>query len=385
MIVGAGPAGSTLARILALRGVKVTLLDAAFFPRHKPCGESLNPGAVAALSRQGISLPVYSSMPSAFPLRGWHIYGPNCAFTGFFPDMKYGLSCERRQLDAWLLEHAAASGVNILQGARVLGLLRGNGKIEGVYGTMKSDQPFKEMAKLVVGADGIRSVIARALGLRGRGRQRKIAFTAHLAGVEGLTDLGELHIRSDLVIGMAPLNFTRANLTVVVPAERSAQAAGRKKCFLMAMAQNFPTLAPRLTHTNVESEVLVCGPFDQPVLRSAVPGALLIGDAAGYYDPLTGQGIYRAIRSSELAAPAVLAALETGTWVAFEQYERIRKREFAAGTFLQHVIDYTVRHPWLLRRLIQLFMRNPALGNMLISMVGDCLKGKQSQKAFEKL
>lgn len=366
IIVGAGPAGSTLGRLLAEQGVSVRLLDASRFPRDKPCGESLSPGAVAALERLG-------GAPPGAAVRGWAVSGPGCGFTGLFPTGHRGLCCERRTLDGILLARAAAAGVAVGQGIRVTGLMMDRGKACGVYGTAASGRRFWLPARIVVGADGIRSVISRCLGLLERGRLRKLAFTAHFDCVEGLGDLGEIHLGQSMVIGLAPLGAGRANLTVVIPAHMASMAAGNKTGFTWRALSFFPQLRGRFSRASMDGGVLACGPFDLPIRRAAVPGALLAGDAAGYYDPLTGQGIYRALRCAELAAPAMLSALDTGRWDALYQYDRRRRQEFKLGTWLQQLIEFALGHPSLLRGALQLLRWRP-LGTWLVARVGDCPK-----------
>jgi menaquinone-9 beta-reductase len=367
VIVGAGPAGSTLAAMLAGEGVRVRLLDAARFPRRKPCGESLNPGAVAALGRLGWEL-------SGRPLRGWRVSAFGCEFTGLYPDGHRGLCCERLRLDEMLLRQAAAAGAAVAQGARVGGLLVEDGRVAGVYGLTPRGRRFRLPARIVVGADGIRSVVARALGLLGEGRLRKLALTAHFDAVGEQSDLGEVHIGPGLVAGLAPLGAGRANLTCLIPYEAARLVAGDKEAFLLRALHAFPALAPRLAGASPGGEVLACGPFDMPVRRAAVPGALLVGDAAGYFDPLTGQGIYRALHSAELAAPALLAALQGGDWTPLYQYDRRRRREFRLGTRLQHLIEFALRHPRLLRGAMRALRWRP-LSARLMRCIGDCPGG----------
>ena len=97
------------------------------------------------------------------------------------------------------------------------------------------------------------------------------------------------------------------------------------------------------------------GPFRRPVRRAWEPGAALVGDAAGYFDPLTGQGIHRALRSAELCASAVERCLEEGTFSALADYAERWEREVEGPRRLQHAIDTVVQRPWL---------REPALAGL---------------------
>ena len=119
--------------------------------------------------------------------------------------------------------------------------------------------------------------------------------------------------------------------------------------------------------------MLATGPFDCPVRRAVADGALLVGDAAGYYDPFTGQGIYRALRGAEMAAETLRAALRAGdtSAAALTPYERARRRACGPGERLQHVVEAFVSRPWLYRAVAGRFARRPALADAMVHVTGD--------------
>jgi flavin-dependent dehydrogenase len=130
---------------------------------------------------------------------------------------------------------------------------------------------------------------------------------------------------------------------------------------------------PRLAGSRRVTPVRATGPFDYPVRRAIVDGALLVGDAAGYYDPFTGQGIFRALRGAELAAGVAIRALEADDTraPALAPYEAARRAEFGPGVRLQHLIEGFVSRPRLLRAAAGVFRRRPALADLLVAMTGD--------------
>ena len=363
LVVGGGPAGSATAARLAGRGWRVLLLDRAAFPRRKPCGECVNPAGVQALRRLGVLDRVLACDPA--PLDGWRIAaGDAAAFTGRFPDGVRGLGIPRETLDALLLDHARGCGVEVRTEVKVADLLRGaDGRVRGVVAGGEEIG-----ARIVIGADGLRSVVLRRLGLLARPpRLRKLALTAHVRGLS-LRGCGELRARGRGCLGVAEVGGGLANVTVVLPGEQAGEVHGDAGAYFDAALRRYG-----LTDAERVDAVLATGPFDCPARRAIADGALLVGDAAGYYDPFTGQGIHRALRGAELAARTVDAALRAGdtSAAALAPYERARRRAFGAGERLQHVVEAFVSRPALLRWAAGRFVRRPALGDAIIHATGD--------------
>jgi flavin-dependent dehydrogenase len=167
-------------------------------------------------------------------------------------------------------------------------------------------------------------------------------------------------------------------MTVALDSNQASALAGRERtAYVLQEAREIPELFDRLMEAEIEGEVLACGPFDRPVLPHFIEGMVLLGDAAGYYDPLTGQGIYRALRSSELAAPALLQSLLSGRSEPIRQFVVDRNQEFAFGTKLQHFIERLNRQPLLWRSALRLVGAVPLLRNKLAEVIGDCPKEAQ--------
>lgn len=366
VIVGAGPAGAALATHLATAGLDVLLLDRDAFPRPKPCGECLNPAAVHALERLGALPAVLAAAPAR--LRGWRIVAPAGGFAGGFPEGEQGLALPRAVLDALLLQHARAAGAEVRTGVRVTDLLRAGRRVVGVRATGGAQDEIR--ARLVVGADGLRSVVLRRLGLLRRPpRLRKLALTAHVRGVDALGGRGELHAFAWGCVGIADVGDGRANVTVVAAGDEAERVAGRKQAYFDAVLARLPRLRAAVR----DEPVLATGPFDWPTRAAVADGVLLVGDAAGYYDPFTGQGVYRALRGAELAAETIVPALCGGPLGAdaLRPYERARRRAFAPGERLQHLIEPFVAHPALLSLAARRLARSPAFADALIAVTAD--------------
>src|SRR5678810_108256 len=198
LVVGGGPAGSSIAHALAARGVDVLVVDRARFPRPKPCAEYLSPQASRILSRMGALDQVEGSGAAA--LSGIRIYAPNgsviagdfVAKHGYHGYRDRGLSIRREILDAILVERARGAGARVVEGAKVTDLLREpTGRVRGVR--MTADDASRDVrARVVVGADGLGSVVARRLALTRRLRwPRPLAVGTHYKGVKDDGEQGE--------------------------------------------------------------------------------------------------------------------------------------------------------------------------------------------------
>lgn len=368
IVVGAGPAGSATAARLALRGYRTLLLDRAEFPRRKPCGDCVSPAAVRALEVLGAADRVRRE-PHA-QLRGWRIRSPDgTGFDGWFPSGESGLAMARERLDAALLEHARAAGAEVWTGVRVTDLLRRNGTVTGVRALVVR-RDLEAPSTIVVGADGLRSVVLRRLRLLRRApRLRKLALTARLGGLHGLDGAGELHVTSWGCVGIADVGAGAANVTAVVNGDHAQRVRTGPEAFFDEVIGEMA----RLGGARRDGGVLATGPFDWPVRAAVADGVVLVGDAAGYYDPFTGQGIYRALRGAELAAEHVDAALRANdvSARALGGYDRAHRREFGPGERLQHVIEGFVSRPRLMAAAASVIRRRPRFADALIAATAD--------------
>lgn len=379
LVVGSGPAGAVVAGLLAEYGHAVTVLDRARFPRPKPCGESVNPGAVDELLRLG-ALEDVLRLPHA-RIRGWRIQpvrGP--AFEGEFPPGRFGLGIDRSVFDSALVEFARSRGARIVTGVRVQSVLRAGG---GDHETCASDEESdgavtgvltadgrKIFARLVIGADGLRSVVVRRLGLlRRRPKLWKIALTAHVRGAVLPPGRGILQMTRWGCIGIAPVSDGTANVVVVLAGSDRERAAGSTSACFDALSAR----STALLNATREGPVKATGPFDCPVRKLAGDGFLLVGDAAGYFDPLTGQGICRALRSARMAAEVANHCLLAGDLSrrALLPYERRCRRAFFMGAQVQHGIEAIVSRPMVLGAAANLLSTVPAIANGLVLLTGD--------------
>ena len=233
--------------------------------------------------------------------------------------------------------------------------------------------------RLLVGADGLRSVVARRLGMvRRPPRLSKVSVSCHLEGVGPPRDYGSLTVGRGIVVGLAPIDADRPrwNGTVVAdPALFGPDLSGDALRFLRGAVQG---AAGWTTGPDVVAGPWASGPFDWSMRRAVGDGLVLVGDAAGYYDPFTGQGIYRALRSAELAAPAVERCLVAGEDAAANdrvgglvEYEAALRREFRGGRRLQRLIEGVMSRGVTRETAVAALAWLPAGLDALIHVTGD--------------
>jgi menaquinone-9 beta-reductase len=392
LVVGGGPAGSVTSALLARRGLRVALIDRAVFPRHKPCGDYLNPGCDDVFERLGVRKTVAAS---ATPIRGMRLVtgdGDEVALP--FP-RRTGWSVRRARLDYTLLQHAAQTGAAVRDGCRFTAFERESRML--CVAVEHGARTERYRARLVIGADGLRSAVARAAGIDSAVRRGRYTVGAYLEGLvdragaaatgpphsnsadggsisRGLTGdprWGEIHLRPEGYCGIAHFADGLANVTLAVPRAVLRGWRGDIDGGYWAWLRECPGLRDRLARARRVGPLTVVGPLGFHRRPVGLGRVMLVGDGVAHADPMTGQGVYLALRGAELCAAAAANALEgTGT-PCLRTYAYARWREFAPVFAASRLVQALAFRRPVVRRAAEQLTRHPDLCARLMGLVGN--------------
>jgi len=369
-VIGAGPAGSAAAIGLAQRGYEVALVDKKFFPREKLCGDFINPVNWPVLRELGVEHRVLSQ-PHA-EVSGFRITTAAgreavAQFTKFDHERSVGLGLRRAYLDQVLLDRAAALGVTVFQGRRLVDLSRA-----AQVWRLRTDGGEEWQAKILIGADGRNSWVAQRLGLNKRAAVggRSVGFQCRLKYAGALDGKVEIHLFPGGYAGVVGLGDGALNLCLAVdkrtlPRERSAEFV-----FARILPHN-PFLRDILERSEIMSELRSVYPVYLAERRCYANALLLVGDAARVSEPVTGEGIYFAMRGGLMAAETVDRALRRGDLSAasLQSYMQNFRRVFRARVALNSFLRFAIYRPALLDPFIRLSARHDRALNSLIDTV----------------
>jgi flavin-dependent dehydrogenase len=379
VVVGAGPAGAATAMLLAERGFHVVVLDRAGFPRPKICGEYLSPETGRILDRLGVLKALDTA--GAVPLLGMRLIAPDgTALVADYrpvgrwrPYREHAIGVGRETLDGLLVDRLRALPVDLREHVRVTDVVREGGRVVGVEAVDGAGRPLTVRARLVVGADGRASVVAQRLGCRRAHALQRMAVTTYVSGVPECRDRGEIFVDPPDYAILNPLAPDRINLSLVVPLAHAAGWSSRLDAFLAARVRQLPHLARRLAGATRAAPVQALGPLAYRVRPPRVDGVLLVGDAAGFFDPFTGEGVYTALRSAELVAETVAPALRDGDVSAarLAPCEAVRRAAFADKQRVTRALQWIIASRRLANVAARALSRRPALLDTLLGVVGD--------------
>ena len=381
IVVGAGPAGAVAATVLARAGARVRLLDRSAFPREKLCGDTVNPGTFGLLRRLGLAGALETR---GLPVRGMLVTGEG----GVCIDARYpvglaGRALTRSVLDWSLVEEAVRAGASFEPGVIVQAPLAGaRGTATVVGGVLARSRPdgsaMSLEAPVTIAADGSRSTLAATLGLaRPARRPRRWAVGAYFADVPraaeaGTEPVGEMHIRRGGYIGVAPLADGRTNVCFVKPSGAGDPELRDPLAALRRVLAGDRLLRDRFAGARPLGRAAVLGPLAVEEVGQGVDGLLVAGDAGGFIDPMTGDGLRFAVQSGVLAADAALGVLAHG-WVGVHDGLRAaRRREFQSKWRFNRMLRALVAAPLAVRVSSAAAALAPAIIGAIVARAGDC-------------
>jgi menaquinone-9 beta-reductase len=387
IVVGGGPSGASTACALAKQGIDVLVLDRATFPRDKICAEYLSPQASRILSDMSVLDEIEATGPAH--LAGMRVRAPNgrtahgefAANHGFHPFRDRGLAIRRTILDEIVLRGARTAGAQVEESVRVTDLLRdGSGRVGGVVSLARGGGNRTLRSRYVVGADGLRSVVGRRLGLVRTSPiwPKRIALVAHYKNVSGVCDLGEMHVDYGGYFGIVDVGGMM-NVAVVVPMTKAREiGAGRTEFFEQWIASR-PHLAERFVGAERLTPVRATGPFASESRQAWARGAALVGHAADFFDPFTGEGIYAALRGGEMLAPFLADALkrpETQEARILAGYDDARRREFGGKWKIERIVGMAIAYPYFMNNAAKTLSRRKDMADILVGVAGDFIPPK---------
>lgn len=391
IVVGGGPAGAATAWSLANDGIDVLVLDRARFPRDKVCAEYLSPQASRIFADMGVLGEIERA--GAAHLAGMILRAPNgvtfraefAGVKGFVAYANRGLALRRTVLDEILVRRAQSSGARLEEGARVTEVARDDsGRVSGVTLLDAAGETRKLRSRMVVGADGLRSIVGRRLGLvRARRWPKRLGLVSHYRGIEGMSGMGEMHVDGHGYLGLADVGHGITNVGIVIPVSRAASVAGDRTAFVDQWIASRPHLAARFRHAERVTPVRATGPFASVAGKAYAPGAALVGDAADFFDPFTGEGVYAALRGGELLAPFLAEAVRangSGDLKPLEAYERARRREFGGKWKLERIVGAAIAFTPLINNAARALSTRKDMADLLVGVAGDFVPAEEVLK-----
>jgi flavin-dependent dehydrogenase len=386
-VVGGGPAGALTAALLAGVGHEVVVFERSPGWHWRACGVFASPATVKALRHAGIDEATLAR--ATRPIPAMRVETPGGAafrltYGGWMPPVGF----DRSTLDPALLAHARASGATVCGGARVESVVLDDGAPALTVRTPSNDLE-RYNPRLVIGADGGNSIVARTAGVARPARlAHRVGLTYHLADRAGdpAAD-ARMRVVRDGYVGIAPVPGGRVNVGIVLGRSWSAQLArDGAEAVADEIVAGIPVLDgaagspsdPAAWRAGARMDrVAGASPLGHRVTRRAGDGWLIVGDAAGFLDPFTGEGLHRAVVSAELGARAASAALR-GNPGALVAYDRAMRRRFASKDVVSWLVQVFLERPRLFEYACRRIAARTAVRETMGLVMGDLVPASRA-------
>ena len=385
-IVGAGPGGVTAALHLANRGIPCTLVDKAFFPRDKVCGDALSGKVVNELRRIDEALPgKLAGSAVSLPAWGMQLTAPNgqpldIPFrAGYDPGAEAapGYVARRIDFDNLLVDEARRRpGITLLEGVSI----KTFGFAEGGWSLADASGATRIRSRLLIAANGAQSAFSRkTAGLDVRPQHYCAGLRAYYRNVAGChrENFIELHFLEPFLPGyfwIFPLPGGYANVGVGMLSSHVRRGRINLREAMLHLIATHPVLKDRFVAAERVGDIKGYG-LPLGSRRRDISGEhyLLVGDAAHLVDPFTGEGISNAMISGRWAAEQAAVALQTGDFSArrLRGYDEAVYRRLGRELQLSYQMQQLLRFPWLFNAVARKAARNPAVAGLLSCMFND--------------
>src|SRR5262249_1969125 len=301
IIIGAGPAGSTVSTLLARAGLRALVLEKSRFPREKLCGEFITPECLNVFDRLGVREQMFDA--GAKTINQWMLFAPDgrsvkVPMEWIADGHSHAIGISRARMDFILLGRARETGADVREGFHVSPRLRRENGVSFVEGKVDGETVQQFSAPIVIDASGRNGAFSNLADLADGGAQpaarikgsRLFGCKVHLRAVEELSGLGELFFFRDGYGGLSDVENGRTNLCFLTTEATLREAKGDREKLLDLTMRSNPAARLRLRDAVIDGEWVGTGPITYGRMRP-LPGVISIGDAGAFIDPFTGSGI----------------------------------------------------------------------------------------------
>ncbi len=399
LIVGAGPAGSVTSHYLSKKKISHILIDKAVFPRDKICGDALSGKVVQEIKRIDPSIiqEIENKTDQFIGSYGVRFIAPaghhvDIPFKSDLSSLKYapGYIAKRFDFDNFLLKKIQTSYCTLLENTE---LKKITASTDGYKLQLTNfGDPIQITARVVISAEGERSIVARELGLHKMESKHFCAgIRAYFSGVKEMHNLNfiELHFLPELLPGylwIFPLPNGRANVGIGMLSSVVKQKKISLRHKLLGLLKTHPSLKDRFLDANMEEEPKGWGlPLGSRKRKLSGDNFLLTGDAASLIDPFTGEGIGNAMISGRLAAERVSEAIEQERFDSefLSAYDSKLQAEVWGELKLSHTLQKLSSKEWLFNWVVKKAASNKELRELITGMFEDIdTRAKLSKPGF---